>query len=57
MALADPHNNATDVARRLGLTRTTLYVYLNGDGSVKETGQQLLDTEPSKGSRKTRKTA
>jgi DNA invertase Pin-like site-specific DNA recombinase len=56
-ALADPTNNAADVARRLGLTRTTLYVYLNGDGSVKETGQQLLEAEPSKGSRKTRKTA
>jgi DNA invertase Pin-like site-specific DNA recombinase len=56
-ALADPHNNATDVARRLGLTRTTLYVYLNGDGSVKEIGQRLLDAEPSKGSHKTRKTA
>lgn len=44
-ALADPLNNASDVARRLGLTRTTLYVYLNSDGSVKVGGQQLLDAE------------
>ncbi len=57
VALADPNNNATDVARRLGLTRTTLYVYLNGDGSVKAIGQRLLDAEPNKGPRKTRKTA
>ena len=57
VALADPNNNATDVARRLGLTRTTLYAYVNGDGSVKELGQQLLDAEPRNGPRKTYKTA
>jgi transcriptional regulator of acetoin/glycerol metabolism len=37
-ALADANNNATEVARRLGLTRTTLYTYVNGDGSVKAVG-------------------
>jgi len=57
VALAEPNNNATDVARRLGLTRTTLYTYVNGDGSVKESGQQLLDSEQSNEPRKTRKTA
>lgn len=56
-ALADPLNNASEVARRLGLTRTTLYAYVNGDGSVKEGGQQLLDAEQINGPRKTRKTA
>ena len=56
-ALADPHNNASEVARRLGLTRTTLYAYVNGDGSVKEGGQQLLDAEQSNRPRKPRKTA
>jgi len=42
MAMAaseDPHNNAGAVARRLGFTRTTLYAYVNGDGSAKAIGQ------------------
>ena len=46
-ALADPQNNATDVARRLGITRTTLYTYVHGDGSVKEAGHRLLELEQS----------
>jgi DNA invertase Pin-like site-specific DNA recombinase len=57
VALADPTNNATDVARRLGLTRTTLYMYVNGDGSVKELGQRLLDAERRNKPRQIRKTA
>lgn len=57
VALADPHSNANEVAHRLGFTRTTLYVYLNGDGSVKEIGQRLLEAEQVNGPRKTRKTA
>ena len=56
-ALADPNNNATEVARRLGLTRTTLYTYLNGDGSVKAVGQRLLEAEQGNGPLKTRQTA
>jgi hypothetical protein len=28
---------------RLGLTTTTLYVYVNGDGTPKAAGQALLD--------------
>jgi DNA invertase Pin-like site-specific DNA recombinase len=56
-ALADANNNATEVARRLGFTRTTLYTYVNGDGSVKEVGQRLLEAEQGKGPRKTPKTA
>ena len=32
----------TNVARRLGIT-TTLYDYMNGDGSVKEKGQGIID--------------
>ena len=31
------------MAGRLGITTTTLYVYVNGDGSVKEAGQCLLN--------------
>ena len=42
-ALADPQASPSEVARRLGITTTTLYVYLNGDGSVKAPGQRLLD--------------
>ena len=34
--------NATEVAQRLGIARTTLYLYLNGDGSPKALGQALL---------------
>ncbi len=42
-AMADPGANATEVAQRLGITTTTLYAYVNGDGSVKEAGQRVLD--------------
>jgi DNA invertase Pin-like site-specific DNA recombinase len=44
-AMADPKANATEVARRLGVTKTTLYAYLNGDGSVKAAGKAVLDGE------------
>jgi DNA invertase Pin-like site-specific DNA recombinase len=42
-ALADANSNATDVAKRLGITTTTLYMYVNGDGSVKAAGQAILN--------------
>jgi DNA-binding phage protein len=42
-AMADREAKATEVARRLGLTTTTLYVYVNGDGTPKAAGQALLD--------------
>ena len=42
-AMANPEVNASEVAQRLGITTTTLYTYVNGDGSVKEAGQRLLD--------------
>jgi DNA invertase Pin-like site-specific DNA recombinase len=42
-AMANPESNASEVAQRLGITTTTLYTYVNGDGSVKEIGQRLLD--------------
>lgn len=41
-ALSNPRSNATEVAKSLNLTRTTLYDYLNGDGSLKEAGKELL---------------
>jgi len=42
-AMADRKAVASDVATRLGLTTTTLYVYVNGDGTPKAAGQALLD--------------
>ena len=44
-AMSDPKTNASEVAKRLGITTTTLYTYVNGDGSVKETGQRLLKSK------------
>lgn len=44
-AMADPNSNASEVARRLGMTTTTLYEYVNGDGSLKQAGQALLDRD------------
>ncbi len=41
-AMADPKSNASEVAKRLDITTTTLYAYINGDGSVKEAGQRVL---------------
>ena len=42
-AMRDPASVAADVARRLGITTTTLYEYVNGDGSPKAPGQALLN--------------
>ena len=45
-AMADSKAVAAEVAKRLGITTTTLYVYVNGDGSPKAAGQALLDGGP-----------
>ena len=42
-AMAERDTNAHDLAQRLGITTTTLYMYVNGDGTVKAPGQKLLD--------------
>jgi DNA invertase Pin-like site-specific DNA recombinase len=42
-AMADHKAVAAEVATRLGLTTTTLYAYVNGDGTPKAAGQALLD--------------
>ena len=42
-AMAERDTNAQDLAQRLGITTTTLYMYVNGDGTVKAPGQKLLD--------------
>lgn len=41
-AMTDPKSVASEVAKRLGITTTTLYMYVNGDGSPKEAGAKLL---------------
>jgi DNA invertase Pin-like site-specific DNA recombinase len=41
-ALADRTTTVTDVAHSLGLNRTTLYLYVNGDGTPKARGQAVL---------------
>ena len=44
-AMASRDTNAQDLARRLGITTTTLYMYVNGDGTVKAPGQKLLEAQ------------
>ncbi len=44
-AMSDRQSIAADVAKRLGITTTTLYAYVNGDGSLKEAGQALLNQQ------------
>jgi len=41
-AMSDPESIAADVAKRLGITTTTLYMYINGDGSPKEAATKIL---------------
>lgn len=41
-AMADRNSVAKDVAKRLGFTTATLYAYVNGDGSLKKRGDELL---------------
>ncbi len=41
-ALADRTTQVTEVAQRLGLDRTTLYLYVNGDGTPTARGHALL---------------
>jgi len=41
-ALEDKSITVQDVAKKLNMTTTTLYVYLNGDGSLKEPGHNIL---------------
>lgn len=47
-AMADPKSVAADVAKKLGITTTTLYTYVNGDGSLKELGKKLLENTSKK---------
>jgi len=42
-AMSDRNAKAYLVAKELGITTTTLYDYVNGDGSPKEAGQKILN--------------
>jgi DNA invertase Pin-like site-specific DNA recombinase len=42
VAMTDRNSVAHEVAKRLNITTTTLYTYVNGDGSLKEAGTRLL---------------
>jgi DNA invertase Pin-like site-specific DNA recombinase len=42
-ALSEKDAIVRDVAKKLGMTATTLYEYVNGDGTPKKLGQQLLE--------------
>ena len=48
-AMAERTTNATEVAHSLGLNRTTLYLYVNGDGTPKARGQALLTGQDDRG--------
>src|SRR4051812_33489621 len=48
-AMSDPKANAAKVARTLGVTTTTLYAYVNGDGSPKPAGPAVLAAEGERG--------
>jgi DNA invertase Pin-like site-specific DNA recombinase len=43
--MSDPTSVAAEVAKRLGITTTTLYAYVNGDGTPKASGSLLLGGE------------
>ena len=42
-ALEDKTITVQSIAKKLNITTTTLYMYLNGDGSLKEIGHKLLN--------------
>jgi DNA invertase Pin-like site-specific DNA recombinase len=44
-AMAESGSQAKEIASRLGITTSTLYSYVNGDGSLKEIGQRLHDNK------------
>jgi DNA invertase Pin-like site-specific DNA recombinase len=42
-AMSDPKSVASDVAKKLNITTATLYTYVNGDGTLKPLGNQLIN--------------
>ena len=45
-AMSDPNTKARLLAQELGITTSTLYDYVNGDGSPKEAAQKVLSSSP-----------
>ena len=45
VAMADRKSVASEVAKRLGITTTALYMYINGDGSLKEAGAKIISAQ------------
>ncbi len=43
VAMSDPKSVAADVAKKLNITTATLYSYVNGDGTLKDLGQKIID--------------
>jgi DNA invertase Pin-like site-specific DNA recombinase len=43
-AMLDQKTPAFEIAKRLGITTTCLYTYINGDGSLKESGQKIFNS-------------
>lgn len=48
-AMAESEKSMTEIAAELGVTRVTLYTYLNGDGSLKPSGEKLFAEYPPQG--------
>ena len=46
-AMSDKKSVAKEVAKRLNITTSTLYMYINGDGSPNEPGKKLIDKDKS----------
>ena len=42
-AMSDKNAVSLDIAKRLGMTTTTLYKYVNGDGTLKAEGEHLMN--------------
>ena len=42
-AMSNKNVKAQDIAKKLGITTTTLYDYINGDGSLKEKAYQIIN--------------
>ena len=45
LAMSDKNAVAKEVAKKLGITTTTLYMYINGDGSAKEVALKILNNK------------
>ena len=45
LAMSDKNAVAKEVAKKLGITTTTMYMYINGDGSAKEVALKILNNK------------